>query len=402
MSGETSASSGVSDATPVFKGDVYDDAVLGDPYPAYREIRDLGPAVWMPQRQMWAIARFGDVRAALRADDALISGKGIASNDMMNRSTAPITLTSDGDTHVRRRGVLIQPVSPGPLKQLRSRLEAEADRLVHELATGNSFDAMERFASHLPVTIVAELVGLDEAARKSMLRWAAATFNLIGVLNERSQASIPDLVELSNYSQSLDRAVLVPGGWADKLFDAADRGELSVEEGRAMVIDYVAPALDTTILATGEMLWRLATTPGAYDAVRADPGLIPGVVNESVRIGSPIRGFTRYAAADYDVDGTTIPEGARVLVLYASANRDERHYKDPDVFDVRRNPRDHVGWGHGPHVCVGMHLARLEMEVLLASLVRQVERIETDTPEFAWNNVLQGFKLLPARFHRER
>lgn len=137
----------------------------------------------------------------------------------------------------------------------------------------------------------------------------------------------------------------------------------------------------------------------AYRQIRdTDPALIPSVVNEAVRIGSPLRGFTRLAAEDYPLGDVTIPKGDRVLVLYASANRDERRYEDPDRFDVARNPRDHVGWGHGAHTCVGMHLARLEMELLLTALVRQVERIETGAPKRIRNNVLQGFKTLPARF----
>jgi cytochrome P450 len=257
---------------------------------------------------------------------------------------------------------------------------------------------MATFAAHLPVTVVAELVGLNEAGRKRMLRWAAATFDILGAMNLRTLTALPEAMSIGPYLRSLGHDSVTPGGWADRLFDAADRGELSPREARAMVLDYVGPALDTTILATGHMLWRLATTPGAYDAVRADPALIPGVVNESVRLASPIRGFTRHAAADYPLDGVTIRQGDRVLVLFASANHDERHYPDPERFDVRRNPRDHVGWGHGPHTCVGMHLARLEMEVLLAALIQRVERIEVGRPAIAWNNVLQGFARLPARF----
>lgn len=383
----------------VFRGDLYGRSALADPYPLYKQIRDLGPAVWSPKRGLWVIGRFDDVRAALRADDVLVSSRGVAANELVNRGTTPITLTSDGDVHVRRRQALIQPVLPGALKDLRPRLEGEADRLVDGLATGETFDAMARFAAHLPVTVVAELVGLNEAARRRMLHWAAATFDVLGVMNARGLAAMPHVIELGRYIQGLDRDSVAPGGWAAGLFDAADRGELSVEEARAMVIDYVGPALDTTILATGHMLWRLATTPGAYDAVRAEPALIPGVVNESVRLASPIRGFTRFAAADYSLGDMVVPEGDRVLILFASANRDARRYENPDLFDVRRNPRDHVGWGHGPHVCVGMHLARLEMEVLLQSLVARVTRIETGSPTLAWNNVLQGFKTLPARFH---
>jgi cytochrome P450 len=91
-----------------------------------------------------------------------------------------------------------------------------------------------------------------------------------------------------------------------------------------------------------------------------------------------------------------------VLILYASANHDERHYHRPESFVADRNPRDHVGWGHGPHTCVGMHLARLEMEVLLGALIGQVERIEVGTPIRLRNNVLQGFTALPTRFQKLR
>ncbi|HKN28848.1 MAG TPA: cytochrome P450 [Roseiarcus sp.] len=375
---------------------------MQDPYPAYRRLRDLGPAVWMPKRKMWAISRFEDVRIALRAADVLVSGKGVAANKFMNRQVAPITLTSDGEIHDRRRNVLIQPVMPTPLKASRARLEDEAERKIAALATGETFDAMSKFASHLPVTVVAELVGLNEAGRARMLDWAAATFNALGAMNLRGVISLPKMMQLRRYVLGLGPSTVVPGGWASRLFEAADRKELSLQEAKAMVIDYVAPALDTTILATGHMVWLLATTQGAYEEVRSDPGLIPGVVNEAVRMASPIRGFTRYASADFPLGSSLIPRDSRVLILYASANRDERRYADPDRFDVRRNPRDHVGWGHGPHACVGMHLARLEMEILLKALVDHVETIEVGAPAPAWNNVLQGFKTLPARFHGRR
>lgn len=275
----------------IFKGDLYARAALRDPYPHYKILRDTGPAVYMPRRKMWAVSRFEDVRDVLRNDAVFISGKGVGANSLVNRGTVPITLICDADTHMRRRRVLIQPVMPLALKVLRPRLEEEADRFISSYATGKRFDAMSTVAAHLPVTIVAELVGLNAQARARMLKWAAATFNLLGVLNPRSVFSIPYLMQLQRFSGRLSRKLVVPGGWADRLFDAADRGELSLDEAKAMIIDYVAPALDTTILATGHMLWRLAVTPGAYDALRAEPELVPSVVNEAVRLASPIRGF---------------------------------------------------------------------------------------------------------------
>lgn len=385
-------------ATPSFEGDLYGAAALRDASQFHRALRDLGPAVWMPKHKLWAISRFDDVRAALRAGAVLVSGQGVAANDIVNRSAAPITLTSDGDVHMRRRQTLVQPLGAAALKALRARLEDEADKLVSRLAKGGEFDAVSNFAAHLPVTVVAELVGLNDEGRAKMLRWAAATFDALGVMNARGLAALPLLLELSRYVATLNRARVKPGGWAERLFDAADAGSISRDEANAMVIDYVAPALDTTILATAHMVWLLSITGGAYDQVRAQPELVASVVNETVRFASPIRGFTRLAVDDYEVGGTIIPKGSRALILFASANRDERHYENPDTFDPARNPRDHVGWGHGPHTCAGMHLARLEMEILLTALIRRVSRIKTGKPTLLKNNVLQGFKSLPAQF----
>jgi cytochrome P450 len=387
---------------PVFEGDLYARSALRDPYGSYRRIRDLGQAVWLPRRRMWAVGRFDDVKTALRAHGVLVSGRGIAANGLLNHLVQPITLTSDGEVHKRRKSVLMHPLTASSLQELRPRLEAEADRLVERLATGETFEAVSQLASHMPVTVVAELVGLNPAGRKRMLVWAAATFNALGVMNLRGLGALRRLSSFALYSWRLRPEDLEPDGWARRLFDAADRKGLTHKEARAMLHDYVGPALDTTILATAHMLWLLATNSEAFEELRATPSLVPSVVNEAVRLASPIRGFTRYAAADFPLGEQVISKGSRALILFASANRDERQYAHPDAFDVRRNPRDHVGWGHGQHVCAGMHLSRLEMELLLSALVRHVSKIETDAPKPIWNNVLQGFQTLPTRLYPVR
>lgn len=389
----------MSTVTPTYRGDIYARAALLDPYPHFRAIRELGPAVWLPKVNLWAIGRFDDVRFALKTADKLISGKGIAANWLLNSLEAKVTLMSDSADHVRRRSILIKPLSPSRLKDLQQRIQDEADQLVARLKKDGSFDAMSGFAARLPVSIVAELVGLKPEGRENMLRWAAATFEAIGPLNWRTLRAFPILLDMRRYAMKLNRADVVPGAWADQIFAAAEAGTLSMEEAKSMVIDYVAPSLDTTILATGNMLWYLAQNPEAFAAIKNDDKLIADAVYESVRLASPIRGFTRLASEDFELSGVTIPKGARALLLYASANHDERRYAAPDKFDIARNARDNVAWGHGPHVCAGMHLARLEMECLLRALARQVSRIETGEPTPFVNNVLQGFKSLPAKFH---
>jgi cytochrome P450 len=348
---------------------------------------------------MWAVGRYEDVRTVLRAADRLVSGKGVAANRVINAINNEITLTADGADHVRRRLVLIKPLGPGALAPLRLRMQEEAEALVLRLKGCGTFDAMSGFAMRLPVSIVAELVGLRPEGRENMLRWAAATFDAIGPMNWRMVRALPALLDLGRYAARLDRDAVMSGSWADSLFAAADDGTLSLREAKAMIIDYVAPSLDTTILATGQLVRQLAQQPSVLEAVRKDEAVASDVVYESVRLSSPIRGFTRFAMGDFSLGDVTVPAGDRVLVLYASANRDERKYADPDRLDITRNARDHLGWGHGAHACAGMHLARLEMECLLVALARHLTRIEVDAPEPFINNVLQGYKSLPARFY---
>ena len=216
--------------------------------------------------------------------------------------------------------------------------------------------------------------------------------------NQRTGAAFPTIEQFVRFGAELTRVDIVPGSWADKIFDAVDRGEIALQEGRELIFDYVIPSLDTTIYAIGEMLFQLASSPDAFDDLRRQPELTSAVIMESVRLASPLRGFTRYAAEDFRFSVTTVPKGARVWLLYASANRDERHYPDPDRFDIHRNPRDHIGWGHGVHMCVGMHLAKLEMEAILLALVNRVARMEMGTPVRLVNNAAQGFAQLPLKF----
>ncbi|MEM7570771.1 MAG: cytochrome P450 [Pseudomonadota bacterium] len=379
--------------------DLYSDDTLVNTAARYQALRALGPVVHVPANDLYAITQFRPVKAALRADDVLISGKGVAANEPMNSAANEATITSDGALHNHRRSILMRPLMPKALKDIQDRVEDTADRLVHDLVSRDGFCGVKDFASHLPLSIVAELVGLEEEGRGNMLSWAAATFDALGPMNERTSSAMQHALGLLQYAFQLRPQTVREGGWARAILDTSAEGTISPSEAAMMIIDYVAPSLDTTILASAHMLWRLAITPGAFEALKDDTTLIPSVVNESVRLASPIRSFTRFVQEDYRVEEATIPAGARVAILYASANWDEGHYENADDFVVGRNARDHVGWGHGPHVCAGQHLARLEMEALLKALLAQVTTISVEEPQPILNNVLQGFAALPARFH---
>lgn len=377
--------------------DLYSDQVIEDSSDAFARIRDAGPVVWLPRQRMWAMGRFEDVRAALRDDELFISGHGVAANPITNLVARKTTLFSDGETHVSRRKVLMRSLGAQAMAPISARLDTEAAAIVAGLVGRGEFEAARDFSSGLPLEVVADLVGVRVSSER-LLSWGTISFDVLGPLNRRGLRAFPSSVGMLAYSQRLGHSRVVPGSWAASVFDAADRGEISKVEARNMVIDFIAPSLDTTILASTYMLWLLGENPAAWERLRRDPELIAAAVVEAVRLASPIRGFTRYLSRDAEVGGVQMQSGERVVLLIGAANMDERRYPDPERFDLDRPPGGNLGWGYGPHTCVGIHLAKLEMTALLGALVAQVETIEiAGPPTRIRNNTLQGIGALPVR-----
>ena len=386
---------------PIYDVDLYSDEVLLDPYPHYKALRDLGAVVWLPRNDLHAVTRFEDVRAALRNPAVFSSAQGVAANEHVNTISRGTTLASDAPLHDRLRAIIAAPLMPRALEEIAPAIRTEARELVDELVARGQFDAVSDLAQHLPLTIVSKLVGLEDYGRSSMLRWAAATFNVLGSMNARACTALKDVQEMRAYLGGDEiRSRLRPGSWGDRIFTAADRGEVERERCPVLMRDYLGPSLDTTIFATANLVLLFGRHPAQWDLVRSDPALIPNAINEALRLESPVRGFTRHLAADATIGALTIPRESRVLLLYGSANRDERKWQEPERFDVKRRANDHLGFGNGTHMCAGLHLARLEMTALLEVLVERVAGFEIGEPVLALNNVLRGLASLPVRVKR--
>lgn len=375
--------------------DLFSPASLRDPFADYRRLRDAGPVARLRHPDIYAIGRFADVQAALRAPDQLVSGEGVGFSDVFNAPKGLNVIQTDGDIHRRMRSVVALPLTPASLKGARADLKALVATRVAALTDAGEFDAMKDLASFLPVEAVSHLVGLPEVGRERMLEWAAAAFNAIGP--EPDPADGAKLKDAFVFMSTLSAEKVRSGSWAGELFAAARAGRLSQAEAMAAISAYIIPSLDTTILAKGHLLHNLARHPEQWALLRDRPELIPSAVLEGVRHSSVLRWFSRVAAEEYAVGNSVVPQGARVMLLYGCANRDERHYADPDRFDVTRDARDHVAWGTGPHMCAGMHLARIEMEVLLEALVEAGVSLKSGEPEMGSNAGLFGFAALPFR-----
>ena len=390
----------MSTTIPALEVDLYDDSVLDDPYPHYRALRDAGPVVRLSRNGLFALARHAGVRAALRAPALFSSAQGVAANETTNAIARGNLLASDPPLHTLLRRVVAAPLLPREIAKIRPQIEAEAEELIERLVARRRFDAVADLAHHLPLAIVSKLVGLPEEGRQNMLRWSAATFETLGGQNARCEAARPLTLDMRVYIRDYAGPRQVrPGSWAAQLHAQGEAGVVPQELCPTLMRDYLGPSLDTTILATGSVIALLARHPEQWQALRADPALIPNAIEEAIRLESPVRGFTRVLTADHTIDGAILPEGARVLLLFASANRDERKWPEAERFDIRRDLTGSLGFGAGIHICAGMHLARLEIAALLRALARRVARIEAGDAVLFRNNTLRGLARLDVMVH---
>jgi cytochrome P450 len=382
---------------PNFEIDLHSEEMLLDPYPTYKRFRQAGGVIWLQPHKMFAATRHAEVAEVLTRWRTFASGQGAGMNEFVLQA-ARTTLQTDPPLHDQYRKIEGKPLLPSAVKVLESELRELAKRTVDGLRGCERFDGVTRLAQVLPLGIVADRVGLPDEGRERMLDWAAAGFNCMGMLdNERTQQGIQTMREAGEYLQSV-AGRLKPGGWADNLMQAADRGELDRQTCIMLLADYIYPSLDTTIHAISAGLKLFADNPHQWDLLRQDRSLLPRAVSEVVRLASPILWFTRVAVEDSTLGDVFIPEGSRVVALYGSANRDERKFPNPEQFDITRPPTDQLGWGRGKHTCMGMHLARLEIEVLFDTMADVVDRIEVGEGELAKNNVLYGYKHLEVTF----
>ena len=384
---------------PRYEPDVYSDGAILDPYPHYERMRAMGPVVRLAKQRALAVSRYADCKRVLLDDTTFISGRGVALNPVANRLSRGTTLNSDGAEHDDRRRILAHRLTPRALRSMRQEVEARADAVVAAAVEREEVDGVRDIAEALPTSFVPDLIGWPQEGREHLLRWAGATFDSLGPLNARSLRTAGSSLGMLRFARSMvRRGQLLPGSMGDDVLRKADQGELSRGECPALMIDYLAPSLDTTISAIASALLLLGRHPEQWERLKADPSLVPNTVNEVVRLHSPLRAFARFVAADADIDGVPVPRGSRIVVFYASANRDERFWESPDTFDVTRDAAPQLGFGQGAHGCAGQGLARLETQAILQSILARVDRIEVvGDPVWGLNNIIHKLDQLPLR-----
>jgi cytochrome P450 len=384
-----------SNSTPTSHLDPYCDEALLEPWETYTALQNLGSAVWLEKYEMFALTRYDNVVRALKNATAFSSASGVMMNDPMNQVLRGNTLCSDGEDHQRLRRITAKPLAPAALNGLKLDITTKADQIVDRLVAKGRFCAVTELATALPIDIVASAVGLPEEGRERMLVWAEQMYNCFGPLNDRARSAFPVLEQMMHYATTQAvRGKLKPGSWAEGIVEAVDRGEADQAVRPALMIDYMGPSLETTISAIGSGVWLFAKNPGEWQRVRETPSCVPFAINEILRMETPLQGYSRLVLQDYEMDEVALPAGSRAIVFYGAANRDQRKFPDPHRFDVTRNAAEQVAFGSGPHACIGLHLAKLEMSAIFRALATRIKRFHIEQEVRNMNNTLRGFRKL--------
>jgi len=371
----------------------FDPAVLDDPYPAYRQLL-AGPAVvYNPNIDLWVISHRDAVRQALRDHHILSSAESVT----RVRQRIPMMLTVDDPDHARMRPVFARIFTPKAIIDQRAIVERIVSTGLDRIACGD--DAVGALAIPLPVSVIAEMLGVPARDFHRFRRWSDRIVTGFEMQSIGSLRVIPQtLVAVARMRGLISSELRRPRGQdlLNSLQAAIRAGQLAEQEAFWFALLLLVAGNETTTNLLGTLLHALAVHPDQYRMLRDNPALIGTAVEEALRWIAPIQGFHRTALGNYG----PIPRGARVLLLFAAANRDPRHYERPDNFEITRAVSDHLSFGCGIHFCLGAHLARLEARILLEQLVQSAEHIEElAAPQWSRNPTLRGPTSLKLRLH---
>jgi len=379
----------------------------GFPYDAFRELRDNEPVSRRPLpdgRSYWAVTRHADVQRVSRDSEVFINAPHPfldVEEAGADAGTSELLIAKDAPEHIKLRKLVNRGFTPKRVADLTERLTGRVDSIIDGLADRNGCDLVHDLALWLPLHVIADLVGVPEQDRKKVFDWTEITFGFDAstTAEERADAA------MQMYLYADQMCVERQANPRDDLMSVLLHAEVDGEKLTQMQIDVFFMLLqnagsETTrnLITTG--LLSLIEQPAAMQRLRSDLNLLPTAIEELLRFTTPVMQFMRTATRETEIADTAIAAGDRVLMVYSSANRDERAFERPDELDVGREPNDHVAFGAGgPHFCLGASLARLEAKVMFEALLTRFHGLAVDGDPATFprvhSNLIDGYAHLP-------
>ena len=405
-------------ARPVCDYDVLDRRFYQNPHPAYSWMRANRPIFWDEANGIWVVSRHADVSYVSMHADLFCSGHGVRPNEGAMLSLIGL----DGQRHVSQRRLLNRGFTPRMIRTMEPRVRQVVTEALDQIAARSSCDFVTDIAIPVPLVVIAELMGLPVEDRVQLGRWSD---RMMGGEGRRDPddpaiadagaafgeyvAYLSDMIEERRRAHQQGRdlpndavSVLV-GADEDGLLESSD--ELAHDELTMFLVILLVAGNETTRNAISGGMWAFHQFPDQWQHLREHPESFETMADEITRFVSPVISFSRTATQDTELAGQRISEGEKVLMLYQSANRDEDVFEAPDVLRVDRRPNPHLGFGVGPHVCMGINLARLEIRVIFEELTRRFPDMVVApgvTPVYAEHALVHAVESLPVEFTPER
>lgn len=361
----------------------FSERVRRDPYPHYRRLRDEAPVYWAKDAGMWVLSRYRDVRDVLKrpeqfSSDAmgtLLTGR---PSEPADPSSVRVLILLDPPAHAAQRAVVNRGFTPRRIAALEGRLREIVDEAMLRVRGRSSFDLVSEVAIPLPVTMIAELLGVERERLDDFKRWSDAVIAGTTGSERGAGPSAVFLDAMTKLREYLGALIEVrrrePKDDLISTLADAQSGDASLtdDEVTLFAIILLIAGNETTTNLISNAVRALLAHPDELAKLQSDPTLVASAVEETLRYDSPIQFLFRRAREPVEIGGVQLPENAPMLLLVGSANRDERQWRAPDVFDVTRDTRGHLGFGFGVHFCLGASLARLEARVAVDALIGEL------------------------------
>ncbi|WP_436792540.1 cytochrome P450 [Actinospongicola halichondriae] len=379
--------------------DILDPRLYDDPWETYRWLRENAPVYYDAKNDLYVVSRHEDVSAISRDQERYSAAQGVRPNVPAVMSI----ISMDDPEHTRQRRIISKGFTPRKVRELSDHMREVCNQVIDEIADRGEVDFVEDFAIHLPLIIIAELMGLDPEQRLKLYRWSDDMMAGDGHTDPDDPVSINAGIAFGEYVAECtkiieDRRTAPTDDIISILTGAYDAGDLEWDE--AMKADAQAAAglsddellmflvlivvagNETTRNAISGGLQAFSRFPDQKQKLLDDPDLIDLAIDEIVRYVAPVLSFHRTVTEAHTYKGVDFVPGDRILMLYQSANRDETVFDDPDEFRIDRNPNPHLGFGIGTHYCMGANLAKAELRVVFEELFKRLPdiRVADDAP----------------------